>query len=130
MQFTLFIFFHTAAIISETKQILKNLISYPKNIHEFLKTVYLISTNSLPLSYLFFSDSVQFSKLIISNFSLMEPIPINYKPISGTLVFTACVTLNISPITKNDPQNINNSFSLFFSLSVHAREVVILWKKY
>lgn len=92
--------------------------NFPKNIHDFLKTVFLISSNSLPLNCHFFSDSVHLSKSILSSFSLMESILINYKPMSGTLVFTASVTLHgsayISPITNNGPQKIKNSFYVFF----------------
>lgn len=92
--------------------------NFPKNIHDFLKTVFLISSNSLPLNCHFFSDSVHLSKSILSSFSLMESILINYKPMSGTLVFTASVTLYgsayISPITNNGPQKIKNSFYIFF----------------
>lgn len=92
--------------------------NFPKNIHDFLKTVFLISSNSLPLNCHFFSDSVHLSKSILSSFSLMESILINYKPMSGTLVFTASVTLHgsayISPISNNGPQKIKNSFYVFF----------------
>ena len=74
--------------------------------------------NSLHLNYLFFFDSVHLSKSILFNFSLMESMLINYKPMSGTLVFTASVTPYgsgyISPITNNGPQKIKNSFYVFF----------------
>lgn len=48
----------------------------------------------------------------------MESMLINYKPMSGTLVFTASVTPYgsgyISTITNNGPQKIKNSFYVFF----------------
>lgn len=79
--------------------------------------------NSLHLNYLFFFDSVHLSKSILFNFSLMESMLINYKPMSGTLVFTASVTPcgsgYISPITNNGPQKIKNSFYVFF-MCIHT----------
>lgn len=95
------------------KQILKTVTNFPKNIHDFLKAVFLISSNSLRLNCLFFSDSVHLSKSILPNFSLLESMLINYKSMSGTLIFTASVTpygsVYISPITNNGPQKIKNS---------------------
>lgn len=95
------------------KHILKTVTNFPKNIHNFLKAVFLISSNSLCLNCLFFSGSVHLSKSISSNFSLMESMLINYRPMSGTLVFTASVTpygsADMSPITSNGPQKIKNS---------------------